>query len=102
MAEEIRYDVFLSHNSQDKPAVEILARRLTDEASLRPFLDKWHLVPGEPWQEALEEALDIAYLCRLYRATRHQPLGARGNASGHRAARRRPGLPRHPCAPARG
>lgn len=58
MTEEAQYDVFLSHNSQDKPAVELLARRLADEASLRPFLDKWHLVPGEPWQEALEEALE--------------------------------------------
>ena len=60
------YDVFLSHNSQDKPAVERLARRLTDEASLRPFLDKWHLVPGEPWQEALEEALDQSRTCAVF------------------------------------
>jgi WD40 repeat protein len=52
-----QYDVFLSHNSADKPGVEELARRLTDEAGLRPFLDKWHLVPGQPWQEAIEETL---------------------------------------------
>jgi hypothetical protein len=52
-----RYDVFLSHASADKPAVEHLARKLR-EMSLEPFLDKWHLIPGEPWQEALEEALD--------------------------------------------
>ncbi len=51
-----RYDVFLSHNSRDKAAVEKLAQRL-HAAGIRPFLDKWHLVPGEPWQEALEEAL---------------------------------------------
>ncbi len=57
MVKELRYDVFLSHNSEDKSAVEILARRLTDEAGLQPFLDKWHLIPGVPWQEALEEAL---------------------------------------------
>jgi len=52
------YDVFLSHNSADKPAVKGLARRLSGEAGLRPFLDKWHLIPGEPWQEAIEEALE--------------------------------------------
>lgn len=52
------YDVFLSHNGKDKPAVERLARQLEDKAGLKPFLDKWHLVPGEPWQEALEQALD--------------------------------------------
>ena len=57
MAPETTYDVFLSHSSQDKPAVEELARRLK-RRKLKPFLDKWHLVPGEPWQEALEEALD--------------------------------------------
>ncbi len=66
MAEEIQYDVFLSHNSQDKPAVELLARRLTDEAGLQPFLDKWHLIPGKPWQEALEEALDQSRTCAVF------------------------------------
>ncbi len=50
------YDVFLSHASVDKPAVEALAQRLREEG-LKPFLDKWHLVPGEPWQKALEEVL---------------------------------------------
>ena len=53
----VRYDVFLSHNSADKPLVELLAHRLREEAGLSPFLDKWHLIPGEPWQEALENAL---------------------------------------------
>jgi WD40 repeat protein len=58
MGDQPTYDVFLSHNSADKAAVEILARRLQEEAGLNPFLDKWHLVPGQPWQEALEAALD--------------------------------------------
>jgi hypothetical protein len=53
MVNQTTYDVFLSHNSTDKPAVEILARRLV-EAGLTPWLDKWNLVPGEPWQEAIE------------------------------------------------
>ena len=43
-----RYDVFLSHASADKPEVEYLARKL-QEARIAPFLDKWHLIPGEPW-----------------------------------------------------
>jgi TIR domain/Effector-associated domain 2 len=60
-----KYDVFLSHNSQDKLAVEKLAVRLEDEAGLKPFLDKWHLVPGEPWQEALEVALDASATCAV-------------------------------------
>jgi len=55
MADE--YDVFLSHNSADKAAVEAVARRLREETKLRPFLDRWHLVPGESWLPALERAV---------------------------------------------
>ncbi len=54
------YDVFLSHCSADKPAVEAIAVRLRDEAGLRPFLDKWDLVPGQPWLPALEQALEVS------------------------------------------
>jgi WD40 repeat protein len=52
------FDVFLSHGSQDKASVETLAERLRAEAGLRPFLDKWHLVPGTKWQPSLEAALE--------------------------------------------
>src|SRR4051812_29955514 len=65
-----RFDVFLSHQSGDKPWVEELARRL-EMAGLRPFLDKWHLVPGDPWQEALERALEESAACAVF-------LGATG------------------------
>lgn len=51
------YDVFLSHNSKDKPAVEAIGRKLQETYGLRCWLDKWNLIPGEPWQEALEKAL---------------------------------------------
>ena len=60
------YDVFLSHNSADKPSVEALAARLEDEEGLKAFLDAWHLVPGEPWQEALETALDKSATCAVF------------------------------------
>src|SRR2546423_3375059 len=66
MQEIIPYDVFLSHNSQDKPAVEALARRLEDEAKLKPWLDKWNLIPGAPWQEAIEHALDASRTCAVF------------------------------------
>ena len=55
-----KFDVFLSHSSQNLEQVEQIAKRLEDEAGLRPFLDKWHLVPGESWQDAMEEALDAS------------------------------------------
>ena len=56
------YDVFLSYNRDDKEAVELIARHLREEVHLEPFLDRWHLVPGEPWQEGLEEALDTSQI----------------------------------------
>lgn len=61
----IQYDVFLSHNGLDKSAVESLARRL-EAVGIHPFLDKWHLIPGQPWQEALEEALEASTTCAVF------------------------------------
>lgn len=60
------YDVFLSHSNEDKISVEVLARQLRKKARLKPFLDKWHLVPGEPWQEALEAALKNSRTCAIF------------------------------------
>ena len=50
------FHVFLSHSSADKPAVEELALRLAKEG-IQAWLDKWHLIPGDPWQPAIEKAL---------------------------------------------
>lgn len=61
-----KYDVFLSYNSQDRPLIEAVARRLEDEEGLNPFFDKWHLIPGEPVQEALEKALDSSETCAVF------------------------------------
>jgi len=60
-----QYDVFLSHSSIDKPIVEELARRLK-QAGIEPFLDKWNLIPGDPWQEALEAALINSAACAVF------------------------------------
>jgi CheY-like chemotaxis protein len=51
------YDVFLCHNSAEKPVVRRLAATLVKQG-LRPWLDEWDLVPGHPWQEALEEIIE--------------------------------------------
>jgi TIR domain/SIR2-like domain len=60
-----QYDVFLSHRGADKALVAALAIRLRAEG-LKPFLDQWHLVPGEPWEEALEDALDQSATCAVF------------------------------------
>ncbi len=55
-ASAAEFDVFLSHNSQDKPLVRELADTLI-AFGLRPWLDERELVPVRPWQEALEEII---------------------------------------------
>ena len=60
-----RFHVFLSHNSADKPAVEELARRLKAEG-MEPWLDKWHLIPGDRWQPAIEEVLAECASCAVF------------------------------------
>lgn len=50
------FDVFLSYRWQDREAVEGVAHWLR-ERGLSPFLDRWYMVPGQPWPQALEEIL---------------------------------------------
>ena len=59
-----RYHVFLSYNEQHRPAVDELARWLVREG-LKPFFDSWDLIPGEPRQEALENALIASSTCAV-------------------------------------
>lgn len=56
------YDAFLSHNSFDKPIVEEIASTL-ESVGIHPFLDKWHILPGDPWQEVLEGAIEKCRTC---------------------------------------
>lgn len=53
------FDVFLSHNGQDKAIVRELAEALRARG-LEVWLDEWELVPGRPWQEAIEGAIQTA------------------------------------------
>ncbi len=48
------FDVFLCHNSVDKPRVKEIGTRLMEEYGLLPWLDEWDLRPGLPWQRELE------------------------------------------------
>lgn len=53
---EREYDVFLCHNSVDKPAVRRLATLLR-ERGIRSWMDETGLTPGEPWKRELVEAI---------------------------------------------
>lgn len=52
-----KFDVFLCHNSEDKPAVITIAEQL-QEQGVKPWLDVWELQPGVVWQTALEQQIE--------------------------------------------
>jgi len=60
-----RFDVFLSHNSLDKPIVERIAEKLK-RARLEPWLDAWNLIPGTDWQRGLADGLAASRSCAVF------------------------------------
>ncbi|MGK7910249.1 MAG: TIR domain-containing protein [Synechococcus sp.] len=52
-----QFDVFLCHNSRDKPQVKEIGLQLR-QMGLRVWLDEWELRPGLPWQPALEDCIE--------------------------------------------
>ena len=60
-----QFDVFLSHNSRDKPAVERIAV-LLKESGLEPWLDRWFLLGGDRWQQGIGEALRASAACAVF------------------------------------
>src|SRR4051812_29754864 len=59
------FDVFLSYNSGQRPAVTKIASVLK-EGDLRPWFDQWEVVPGQTWQEALERGLWQSPTCAIF------------------------------------
>jgi len=58
--------VFLSYNREDEEAVEKIAVYLADCTEIKPWLDKWNLIPGEPWFQHLERALTSSSTCAVF------------------------------------
>ena len=62
---EKKLRIFLSHASEDKPAVRRLSKRLKDD-DFDPWLDEERLLPGQNWELEIEIALrssDAILLC---------------------------------------
>ncbi len=59
------FDVFLSYSHIDSEFVEELAKKLEDDANLCVWLDKWVLIPGEHWQQAMARGLHQAKSCAV-------------------------------------
>jgi hypothetical protein len=65
MVEPKKLLVFLSHASQDKPAVRRLCKRLKGDG-FDPWLDEERLLPGQDWSLEIEKAMrasDAILLC---------------------------------------
>ncbi|NGZ09687.1 MAG: TIR domain-containing protein [Nitrospira sp. LK70] len=59
------FDVFLCHNSEDKPEI----RQISDELSrrgLKPWLDEREMQPGKPWQEVLETQIETIKVAAVF------------------------------------
>ena len=59
------FDVFLSHDSADGRDVGELADVLRARG-LRPWLDRWELVPGADWQDGLADGLRRSASCAVF------------------------------------
>jgi hypothetical protein len=55
--QEFKYDVFLSHASEDTDWCLRLAERLRDEG-VRVWLDKWELLPGSHLEDRINDGLE--------------------------------------------
>ena len=66
MTDNLSYDTFLSYNAKDRDYVESIASSLQEEAGLAVFFDLWSIIPGDSWQEALEEGLAQASTCVIF------------------------------------
>jgi small GTP-binding protein len=65
MADDFKYDVFLSHSSKDKAAVRSIAERLRTDG-LRVWFDEWVLKPGDNLPKKLDDGLEdsrVLVLC---------------------------------------
>src|SRR4051812_1733168 len=59
MSPDFAYDVFLSHNSVDKPLVRRLAEKLK-ASGLRVWFDDWVIRPGDDIYLSIERGLEAA------------------------------------------
>ena len=65
MPDRFQFDVFLSHNAQDKPRVRRLAERLK-QAGLRVWFDEWNVRSGDIIALKVDEGLEqsrVLLLC---------------------------------------
>lgn len=58
MTNQPHFDVFLAHNSQDKPLVKQIAARLM-QRGLYYWIDEERIRPGQPFQDVIQQAIPV-------------------------------------------
>ena len=60
-----QFDVFLAHNSLDKPQVKMIAQKLK-RRGLKPWLDEEQIPPGRPFQDEIQQAIPLAKSAAIF------------------------------------
>ena len=77
MADDFKYDVFLSHGSRDKDMVRDIANRLKSDG-LRVWFDESEIKPGDSIPTKIEDGLEhsrVLVLCMSVSCASGLPLG---------------------------
>ncbi|NWF59896.1 MAG: toll/interleukin-1 receptor domain-containing protein [Fischerella sp.] len=56
MINQPEFDVFLAHNSEDKPQVRAIAQKLR-QRGLNPWLDEEQIRPGRSFQDEIQQVI---------------------------------------------
>jgi len=60
------HDAFFSHSHSYKQMVEDIAIYMEDEYTLKIWLDRWKLIPGERWIPEIEKSLNESKSCIVF------------------------------------
>ena len=60
------FSVFLSYNSEDAELVAKIAEYLEDQANLKPWIDRWQMIPGNSSLEQLQQGLTDSQSCAVF------------------------------------
>ncbi len=73
MNDQPEFDVFLAHNSKDKPFVRVIANEL-EQRGLKPWLDEKQIPPGRLFQDEIQQAIPVVKSAAIFIGS--QGLGA--------------------------
>jgi hypothetical protein len=65
MTNQPQFDVFLAHNSQDKPQVRAIARELR-QRGLKYWIDEEQIPPGRSFQDVIQQAIPLVKSAAIF------------------------------------